>query len=107
MLKNFDFDAKLLAFLFERIFSSAPPANHPFFALPAPTLLLNLAKNMMEDEQKRRITCYHYYRYNNTQNKLLYSLKERKDKCVSVFLISFHFEFVKDRFRCFNDVIIE
>ena len=63
------------------------PHAHPFFALP-PTLLLNLAKNMMEDEQKRRITCYHYYRYNNTQNKLLYSLKERKTECVPTFLIS-------------------
>ena len=33
---------------------------------------------MMEDEQKnkKKITCYHYYRYNNTQNKLLYSLKK-------------------------------
>ena len=69
------------------------PHAHPFFALP-PTLLLNLAKNMMEDEQKRRITCYHYYRYNNTQNKLLYSLKERKTECVPTFLISIELDVI-------------
>ena len=71
---------RILAFppLWKKIFL---PLQHPIFRPPPPTVYYSIwPKKYMRWKMNKNeeITCYHYYRYNNTQNKLLYSLKEKK-----------------------------